>query len=200
MKNRAFRPLMYAAGALLLVWVVALTIYYFAGKSKMTIERLHDYVMATDLSQLSDADRERAIDKLADMVNSLSPEDRMKWRRLNDWKKLFEKMTEAERARFIEKTLPSGVKQMMDAFSQLPADQRKKMIDDAVNNLKQGTVNNNGGAYGNNGPPPLSPELEQQVREIGLQSFYTQSTAEEKAELSPLLEQLEIQVHGGRMH
>ncbi len=200
MKNRAFRPLMYAAGALVLVWVVALTIYYFSGKSKMTVEKLHEYVLATDLGQLSDADRGRSIDQFADMVNSLSPEDRAKWRRLNDWKKWFAQMTEAERARFIDKTLPSGFKQMMDAFSQLPADQRKKMVDDAVNNLKQGTVNNSGGAYGNNGPPPLSPELEQQVRQIGLQALYTTSSAETKAELSPLVEQLELQIHSGRMH
>jgi hypothetical protein len=178
-----------------------MSVYYFAGKSKMTLERLNQYVESTDLSQLSDADRERAIEKFAEMVNALSAEDRMKWRREEDWKKWFAKMTEAERAKFIEKTLPTGFKQMLDAFGQLPPDQRKKMVDDAVNNLKQASAspNTSGGNYGASGPPPLSPELEQQVREIGLTALYTQSTPETKAELAPVLEQLEMQIHSGRM-
>ena len=201
MKNRTLRPLMYAGGALALVWVVALTIFYFSGKTKMTVERLDQYVAATDLSQLSEEDRARAVDKFADMVNALSEEDRMRWRREEGWKKWFAQMSEAERSRFIEKTLPTGFKQMLDAFSQLPPDQRKKMVDQAVSNLKQAGANgnNDGGNYGASGPPPLSPELEQQVRQIGLTELYTQSSPETKAELSPLLEQIESQIHNGRM-
>jgi hypothetical protein len=195
MNNRAYRPLMYAAGVLVLVWAVVAAIYYFSGQSRMTVDKLNQYMASLDLARLSDADRERALEKYADMINELSPEDRMAWRRQDDWKKWFSQMTEAERAKFIEKTLPSGFKQMMDAFSQLPPDQRKKMIDNAVSNLKNNVPNSNGGNYGNNGPPPLSPELEQEVRQIGLQELYTQSSPETKAELSPLIEQLQMQVH-----
>jgi hypothetical protein len=88
---------------------------------------------------------------------------------------------------------------MMDAYSQLPEDQRKKFIDDAVNKLKQAGVNQSVGDYGKNGPPPLSPELEQKVREIGLKELFTDSSPETKAELGPLLEQMESQIRSGRM-
>jgi hypothetical protein len=199
MKNRRFRPLIFAAGALVAVWAVALVIYHFSGKARVTVEKLQQYVDSTDLDKLSASGRDKAIARFADDVNSLSAEERMKWRREEDWKKWFAEMTEAERAKFIEKTLPTGFKQMMDAFSQLPADQRKKFIDDALGRLKQGGVDKSVGDYGQNGPPTLSPELEQRVREIGLKELYTDSSPETKAELAPLLEQMQIQIRNGRM-
>jgi len=56
------------------------------------------------------------------------------------------------------------------------------------------------GDYGRNGPPPLSPELEKDVREIGLTEVYADSSAETKAELAPLLEQIQAQIQRGRAH
>ncbi len=200
MKNRRFRPLIYAAGALLAVWAVALAIFHFSGMTRMTVGKLDHYVDATDLNRLSAPGRDKAISEFADMVNSLSAEERMKWRLEDGWKKWFAEMTEAERARFIDKTLPAGFKQVLDSFSQLPEDQRKQFIDEAVARLKQagaGGVDKSLVNYGPNGPPPLSPELEQKAREIGLKELYTHSSPETKAELAPLLEQLQIQLRGG---
>jgi hypothetical protein len=199
MKNRRFRPLFFAATALVAVWVTALAIFHFSAKARVTVQQLQQYVDATDLDKLSAAKRDQAMVNFAGLVNSLSAGERMNWRRENGWKKWFAGMNEAERAKFIEMTLPTGVKQMMDAYSQLPEDQRKKFIDDAVNKLKQAGVNQSVGDYGKNGPPPLSPELEQKVREIGLKELFTDSSPETKAELGPLLEQMESQIRSGRM-
>jgi len=198
MKNRRFRPLLFAAAALAAVWIVALVIFHFSGRARVTVEKLQQYVDSTDLDKLSAAKRDRAVFQFAGMVNSLSAEERMNWRREDGWKKWFQGMNETERAKFIEMTLPTGFKQMMDAYSRLPEDQRKKFIDDAVNKLRQAGVNQSVGDYGTNGPPPLSPELERKVREIGLKEFYTDSSPETKAELAPLLEQMQIQIRSGR--
>ena len=203
MKNRRFRALIYAAGALVAVWAVALAIFHFSGMTRMTVGKLDHYVDATDLNRLSAPGRDKAIADFADMVNSLSAEERMKWRLEDGWKKWFAEMTEAERARFIDKTLPVGFKQVLDSFSQLPEDQRKQFIDEAVARLKQagaGGVDKSLVNYGPNGPPPLSPELEQQAREIGLKELYTHSSPETKAELGPLLEQIQIQLRNGQIH
>ena len=202
MKNRRYRPLIFAALALVAVWGVAWTVYHFSGQSKMTAEKLQAYISANDLTKLSASAREKTIGDFADKVNQLSIEERMNWRRGDDWKKWFAAMTEAERGKFIEATLPTGFKQMMDAFSQLPDDKRKKFIDDAMRRMKeQGAngMNRSVGDYGKNGPPPLSPELEQKVRQLGLKELYTDSSAETKAELAPLLDELGRQVRSGRM-
>ena len=203
MKNRRFRPLILAAVALVVVWGVAWAVFHFAANSRMTAEKLNQYTLSVDLSKLSGAEREKAISDFEKMINALTYDERAKWRLTDDWKKWFAAMTEEERLKFIEATLPTGFKQTMDAFSKLPPEKRKKMIDDSVKRLKDegaAGVNKSGGDYGKNGPPPLSPELEQKVREMGLKEIYSDSSAETKAELAPLLEQMQQAIRNGRMH
>jgi hypothetical protein len=185
--------------ALVAVWLVAWTAYHFIGKTKMTAEKVEQFAADTDLAKLSGADRDKAISDFANMINALAYDERLKWRRSEDWKKWFAAMTEAERLKFIEATLPTGFQQMLDAFSQLPDDKRKRLIDQSVKRLNEQGANNAVGNYGSSGPPPLSPELEQKAREIGIQQLYAGSSAETKAELAPLLEALQQQINSGRM-
>ena len=201
MKNRRFRPLKIAAVALVTVWGVTWAVFYFADKTKMTAEKAEQFAASVDLTQLSTSDREKAIAHFADMVNALTYEERLKWRRDDGWKKWFAAMTEAERLKFIEATLPTGFAQTLDAFSQLPAEKRKQAVDDSINRLKQrgqAALNNPTGDYGKNGEPLLDPELEKKAREMGLKQLYTDSSAETKADLAPLLEEIQRQIQEGQ--
>jgi hypothetical protein len=201
MKNRRHRPLLLAALALVVVWAATWTAFHFAGKARMTAEKVREFTLSIDLAKLSPADRDKAISDLADQVNALAFEERLKWRRSDEWKKWFAMMTEEERRKFIAATLPTGFQQTLEAFSQLPADQRKKFIDDSVQRLKEdgaSGINKTVGDYGTNGPPPLSPELESQVRALGMRQLFTDSSAETRAELAPLLEEMQRQISNGR--
>lgn len=197
MKNRRHRPLIFAALALLAVWAATWTAFHLSGKTKMTADKVRQFTLATDFAQLSAAERAQAISGLADRVNALAFDERLKWRRTDNWKKWFAAMTDAERRKFIAATLPTGFKQTLEAFSQLPPEQRKQFVADAIQRMREdgaSGINRSVADYGPNGPPPLSPELENQVRVQGLQQFFTDSSAETKVELAPLLEEMQRQI------
>jgi hypothetical protein len=195
-----WRPVLFAGIALVAIWIVAVVGYTIGKNAKATPEKVKAYIESVDFSKLSAAERTKAIRKLADMLNKLSLEDRRRARleRLTwNW---FGEMTEEEKGTFLEATMPTGFKQMLTSFEQLPEEKRKKTVDDALRRLKEAQTqdpalaNNNG----TNGPPVLSKELEAKVRSIGLQTFYSQSSAQTKAELAPVLEELQKVMESGR--
>ena len=199
MLNQRQRPILLAVAALIIIWAVAIGGYELAKHAKVTPEKVRNYIASLDFSHLSADDRAAAIEKLAAMLNALSLEERRSLRleRLA-W---FNEMTEAEKSKFLEATLPTGFKQMLSAFEEMPADKRQRVVDQAVKQMKDASANLAAGGQsptGNNGVE-LSPELQEQVKKIGLQSFYSQSSAETKAELAPLLEEMQHTMESGRM-
>jgi len=185
--------------SLLAIWLLAVTGYYVARSAKVTAAKVQSYVESTDFSKLSAADRAAALRKLAEMLNRLSLDERRELRMgrtVGDW---FAQMTEAEKAEFIEATMPTGFKQMIAAFEELPEEKRKRTVDQALKSLREQQPRRDSSDQGGaNPPPPLSPELEAQVRSIGLKSFYSESSAQTKAELAPLLEEMQRTMESGR--
>jgi hypothetical protein len=203
MVNRQTRFLAGAIACLAGIWLVAWGGHWYLEHRKMTAEKVRAYVESVDFSKLSPADRARALKELEDKLNALPYNERQQLRLerlMNNW---FAEMTEDEKAQFVDATMPTGFKQMISAFEQLPEDKRHKAIDNAMRQLR--TANNRvaGGSstnqVGTNTPPPISPALEAQIRTIGLKSFYSQSSAQTKAEAAPLLEELQRQMESGRL-
>ena len=204
MSNQRQRIIIWAALALVGIWVVALAGWWITSNLKITPEKVTAYVDGTDLSKLSAADRAKAIQRLADMLNKLSLDERQRLRMDRTAYRWFELMTEEEKGQFIEATMPTGFKQMISAFEEMPEDKRKLAINDALKRMRSTNERINaaelqGGGPGTNRPPRLSPELEAKVRTIGLKTFYSQSSAQTKAEMAPLLEELQKAMESGRM-
>jgi hypothetical protein len=201
MLNQRYRFLVWAISAIVGIWLVAWAGHWYLDSIKVTADKVRAYMASVDFSKLTGEARARAIRELEDKLNALSYEERQRLRAehlIGDW---FAQMTEDEKSQFIEATMPTGFKQMITAFEQLPDDKRHKMIDDALTNLRDQNQNAAGGnrvAKGTNGPPPISPQLEAKIRTIGLNSFYSQSSAETKAELAPVLEELQHAMESGR--
>ncbi len=202
MMNPRQRTVLRAAIALVIVWVLAITGWTISKNLKVTAEKVRAYVQSVDLSKLSGDARARAIQKLTDMLNKLSPEERRQMRLGRAAESWFNQMTEEEKGQFIEATMPTGFKQMITAFEELSEDKRRRAVDDALKQLRQAQSHMAAGEMprsGGTNAPVLSPELEAKVRAIGLKSFYSQSSAQTKAELAPVLEELQRAMESGRM-
>jgi hypothetical protein len=202
MSNPRRRTVFLAVLAVAALWVFAVAGYYILQSQKATVEKVRAYAGSLDLNRLSAADRARALKKLADELNALTLAERQQLQMDRSAGKWFSEMTDAEKEAFIEATMPTGIKQMLAAFEQQPEDRRRKMIDDALKRLREqsrNAANGNQPDGGGTNPPPISPELEAKMRTVGLQSFYSQSSAETKAELAPLLEELQRSMESGRM-
>jgi hypothetical protein len=183
-----------------------LTGYHLAQSSKVTPERISAYLQKVDLNRLSSRERARAIHELADMMVKLSTQDRRRTRHTADWDKWFEQMTEQEKTGFIEATLPSGFKQMLNAFEQLPPEKRRAAIDRTLKELakaREAVEAQEPGASSwpgrSNRMEQLSPDLQQKVVNIGLKSFYNESSAQTRAELAPVLEEMQRLMESGAL-
>ncbi len=203
MFNQRWRPVWFSALALVAVWVIAITGYTMAKNSRVTAEKVRRYAESVDLRTLSGAARAKAIQKLADMLNGLPVEERRRARMERAAGRWFEEMTEEEKGAFIEATMPTGFKQMLNAFEQMPEEKRRRAVDDALRRLKEAQGQNQmqpeaGNQGSTNRLAPLSEELQAKVRTIGLKTFYSQSSAQTKAELAPVLEELQRVMESGR--
>jgi hypothetical protein len=199
------RILLYAVFGLLAAWLLALGGYTLAKHSKMTAEKLNSFLRSANLDQLSGRARAKALQDMADHLNALAREERQRARIDREVRRWFEKMTEKEKEQFLEATLPTGFRQMLSAFEELPADRRKKALDDALKRIRDARQNANveevqGTSTTELGPlPGWSEELQKKATTIGLQSFYNQSTAKTKAEMAPILEELQQMMESGAL-
>jgi hypothetical protein len=193
---------MIAILAVVAIWGIALAGYFVARNAQPTADKVARYVASINLSSLSPEERARALQKLADQINALSAEERRKARFEGAGMDWFEQMTESEKAEFIERTMPSGFKQMLAAFEEMPEERRRKSIDDALKRLKEAQTKLAAGEQANGlrgtNAPILSDDLEARIRTIGLKTFYSQSSAQTKAELAPVLEEMQRVMETGR--
>jgi len=201
MVSQRWRPVFISAFAVIAIWILAIIGFTVAKNSRLTAEKVRAYMESVDLSKLTSAQRDRAIQKLADKLNALSLDERRRAQLEGVAQAWFDKMTEAEKSKFLEATMPAGFKQMLAAFEQMPEDQRRRTIEDTLRRLKESRAHiqaGEGNLEGTNAPPPVSKELQAKIRTMGLAAFYTQSSAQTKAELAPVLEEMQRVMESGR--
>lgn len=203
MMNPRQRTVVLAVASLAVVWLLAFGGYWVAQARRVTAEKVRAYLRSVDLSRLSGEARAKALRELARRLNALPFEERRQARLDAEWGRWFTAMTDAEKGEFIEATLPTGFRQMLGAFEELPADRRRRTIDDALKRLREARAQLDSGEFqpppewATNPPPVLSDALREQVITTGLKSFYSESSAQAKAELAPVLEELQRMMEGG---
>lgn len=204
MANHRRKALGIAVLGLLGVWLVVGAGWLVSNRAKATAEKVAAYLHANDLAQMSADNRAKALRHLSEQLSDLPVEERRRARMDDGWEKWYAAMTDQEKSDFIEATMPSGVKQMLANFEQLPEDKRRKAVSDALRDMRRAREaesgdDSSGLRLNTNRPPDMSEALQKKVVSIGLKTFYTESSAQTKAELAPLLEEMQRLMENGRM-
>jgi hypothetical protein len=192
-------PILFAAGAIALAWLLAWSGSVIFRHSRMTAEKVKQYQASLDLTHLSTAERLKALKALAEKLNALSPEERQLWRLDLDW---FRQLTDQEKAYFLDAFLPGEMQMALRMFEQWPKDQQQREIDRAFEELRKNAANPQGRLGGLNGtnPPLFTPDMEKQIRTTGLSTLYGQGSAGTKAQLAPLLMEVQRQFESGQLN
>jgi hypothetical protein len=208
MSSKRRKPLFLAAAALAALWFVAGAGYFAAHRAKSTADKVLAFMSHSDPAGMTPDQRRDALKELARRLNELPPDERRRVRFEGDWNRWFNQLSEQEKSNFIESTMPSGFKQMLTSFEKLPEEKRRKTVEDALRELRRSrdALTNSpagpefeGGGSGTNAAPVLSEELQQKIVQIGLKTFYSDSSAQTKAELAPVLEEMQRSMERGNL-
>jgi hypothetical protein len=200
------KPLLLAAVALAGLWLVAGAGYFVAHRAKSTGDKVLAYMSRSDPAAMTPEQRRKALLELARQLNELPPNERRQVRLEGNWDRWFNQLSDQEKSDFIESTMPAGFKQMLTSFEKLPEEKRRKTVDDALRELRRARDGGknpaaaaDGSIEGTNAAPILSEELQQRIVQISLTTFYKDSSAQTKAELAPVLEEMQRSMEGGNL-
>jgi hypothetical protein len=174
------------AGALAGVWIVAAVAIHFAHAAKPTAESVSAYIAKSDLS--AGGRRAATIENVESMMNRLTFDERQRVQRNGSTHNFFKSLTPAEQEAFLDATLPSGFKQLMDSFNKMDPAKRKQIVERALDDMKK--------HEGEQPPPGQNDKLAQHVVDQGLRSFYKDANADVKLDLAPLIEQMQKNLQG----
>jgi len=175
--------------ALCVIWVIAGGAIFLAHSRKPTAESITAYVNKHPIDSLAGAGREKTIENVEGMLNRITREERQKLREERVTDKFFKALTPEEQSAFLDATLPTGFKQMMESFNKMDPKKRKEFVDHALEEMKK--------RQGEDHPQNLDANAKK-IMDQGLRSFYSDSSADVKLDLAPLIEQMQANLHGLR--
>lgn len=168
--------------ALAVVWALAGTGILLLRKATPTAENVASLIEEHPLEGRTAGERRALIEEVAAQLNALELEERQKLRRSRVPGRYFESMTDEERRLFLDRTLPSGFQQMMEAFNKMEPAKRKQMVRRALEGMERDEERR---------PPGMDEAMTQKIVDQGLRSFYNDASAETKLDLAPLIERMQ---------
>lgn len=186
------RPLwIKTAAGLAAVWLVAGGAIFWARSHKVTPESLTQHIETLQLEGKTADTRGEEIDDVADQLNRLTYQERREVRMSRKIDRFFKTLTPAEQERFLDRTLPTGFKQMMEALNKMERQKRQQFVNRTLKEMREREGEE----------PERDPQDEAAARKIidqGFKSFYSEASAETKLDVAPLIEEMQKNLQGFR--
>ncbi|MBC7980741.1 MAG: hypothetical protein H7Y36_09290 [Armatimonadetes bacterium] len=190
-----------AVGVLAVVWMVVFGVRSFAADKKVTAESLNREVNTLKLEDWSENPggamekerREEQIRSVAEMVNQLDFAEREKNRDNRTGEKFFQKLSPQEKNLFIDLTIVESMSRFMEALDQMPADQRKKFVEQGLQEIQDGRTEEE-----MERAKEMDESLLAKISQEGMRAYFDKSSADTKLDLAPLMEAMNEVMQGLR--
>ncbi len=167
---------------LALVWAMIGGAMWIVRKNRTTPARIAEFVGANTLDGKAPADRAKVIEEVAKRVNGLEYEQRREMDKERKLEKFWLALTSEEKGRYLDLVLPSGFKQMMENFNKMEPGKRKKMVQKAVENLREHGADREG--------RDVNDPAFRKIIDQGMKSYYSDATIDAKMDALPFIEAL----------
>ncbi|MBU6170641.1 MAG: hypothetical protein KGQ87_03990 [Verrucomicrobia bacterium] len=192
-----------ALGALVLVWLVIWGVRAYANSRKVTAEKINLRIEQARFADWSEnaagnnakesARREKEIREIADLVNRLDFQERQKNRRQRGGEEFFRKLNTREKSLFIDLTIMESMNRFMESLDAMPADQRKKFVEQGLKEISDGKTSSDIARTGE-----MSGELLDKITREGMRAYFEKSSMETKLDLAPLMQAINETMQGMR--
>lgn len=192
-----------ALGALVLVWLVIWGVRAYANSRKVTAEKINLRIEQARFADWSEnaagnnakesARREKEIREIADLVNRLDFQERQNNRRQRGGEEFFRKLNTREKSLFIDLTIMESMNRFMESLDAMPADQRKKFVEQGLKEISDGKTSSDIARAGE-----MSGELLDKITREGMRAYFEKSSMETKLDLAPLMQAINETMQGMR--
>jgi hypothetical protein len=177
--------------AVAVLWIVALVGIHILHVLQPTALSIAAWCERQAWGTLSADERARRLAALADQMNQLSFAERQKLTRDRAFQSLTKQMTDDEKLSLMDKTLPRGFAQLMDAFNKMKPEDRKRIVAQALENMKKWNPQQQ-----EDRPKGFNDAAMQKVVQTGFSSYLQDASADTKLDLAPLVEQMQVDMQG----
>lgn len=190
------RKIIWCTGAAIIV-AVWLAISAGVGATRMarpTAEKLVAQIETHPLEEgLGYSERMRRIEAVAKQLNALDFEQRQRVQFSRQLKAMQSAMTDAERLRYLEMSVPRGMKQFMEAFNEMPPEKRARHLGKALEEIELFKKKHPDPAKA-----PFDTQLIKRLVQEGTVVLLRDASAQSKIEMQPLIDEVQHIVQSAR--
>ena len=171
------------SAVLVAIWAVAGGVAYFAHSRQPTPDSIAAYIRRADIASKAGRDRAGILADVEAMLNRITLDERQELKHEGVTDGFFKQLTQEEQAAFLDATLPTGFRQMMESFNKMEPGKRRQFVDRALSEMRK-----------HEGEQParnLDDKNMQRMVDQGMKSFYSDASADTKLDLSPLIDQMQ---------
>lgn len=178
-------PLRRAVISLVALWSILAAVWAVTQATKPTPEKFVRFLEQNPLGTALGSEREKIVSHAARMLNGLDFEQRRSLRGTPALRSFANGMNQSEKAQFAEMTMPDSVRHLAAEFNRMTDLERRR----AVKRLQR-----EWGANAQQAPDLLTQDDAARLLAEGRERFWEEANAKVKADLAPLLTEIEASV------